>query len=258
MGGDGEQGGGDWKPQDKNDKPTTNPNPNSNPPIIPHPTAPPSNRQDIEAENQRRAIAEEMARLERERKERERKAREDRLRFERMMERLYGPDYACAPENGTPSANGHPQWADPNMEFFLSLEDGVKSNSLPLYGPPNTWVQRPDGKQWRHYGPDGKADVDLDYDEYNNRHPDLPKPHQHDWDEEKNRGEPHPPTVEIPDGAPALIPPQKPAPSPESQPDASNDFSVDELIPTILIIGGAIVLIYLGIPPDTVLGPGFA
>ena len=64
------------------------------------------------------------------------------------------------------------------------IEDETYEHSLPTEGEPNSEreLRDKDGvKQKRHYGPDGKADYDIDY-----RHPD-PKnthefPHRHNWD----------------------------------------------------------------------------
>lgn len=52
-------------------------------------------------------------------------------------------------------------------------------NNLPIYGPPNKTLQKPNG-DFRSYGPDGKAKTDTDYN-HPERHPDLPNPHAHDW-----------------------------------------------------------------------------
>lgn len=77
----------------------------------------------------------------------------------------------------------------------------INGASLPTVGVPNSRVKQPgpNGGQVRNYGPDGKAVRDFDY-EHKNHHPDLPSPHQHDWDwsKEKPRQPAKEPDVELP------------------------------------------------------------
>lgn len=62
------------------------------------------------------------------------------------------------------------------------------SKGLPTTGEPNTDQEllNPDGtvKQRRHYGPDGKAEKDIDYNHPGEK--DHKFPHEHDWDWSKN------------------------------------------------------------------------
>lgn len=76
------------------------------------------------------------------------------------------------------------------VKAFIDLEDIKPSftmlgtgtpNKLPTKGYPNTSVKTPDGKQERAFEPDGKAQKDTDYG-HPEHHPQLPSPHNHDWE----------------------------------------------------------------------------
>ncbi|WP_244817749.1 hypothetical protein [Caballeronia sp. Lep1P3] len=59
--------------------------------------------------------------------------------------------------------------------------DAIDVAGLPsLSGDPNSWVESGPGmkKQWRMFGPDGSAAVDIDFDSHHGQ----PNPHAHNWD----------------------------------------------------------------------------
>lgn len=62
-----------------------------------------------------------------------------------------------------------------------------KKHNLPTEGEPNSdqTIENEDGspKQTRHYGPDGKAEYDIDYNHPGKNHE---FPHKHTWDWSKN------------------------------------------------------------------------
>jgi hypothetical protein len=79
----------------------------------------------------------------------------------------------------TARSKGHPY---PKHKVDRSSKD------LPTTGEPNTSVDKlnPDGsiKQRRYYGPDGKAQEDIDYNHGGSKHT---FPHRHKWDWSKKK-----------------------------------------------------------------------
>lgn len=74
---------------------------------------------------------------------------------------------------------------------LVKSSQGLIVTSTSLYGDPNTTI-RVSKNTWRTYGPDGRALRDTDYDD---RHPDIGNPHDHDWtwdDDKPSRSEPKP------------------------------------------------------------------
>ncbi|MBQ9131761.1 MAG: RHS repeat-associated core domain-containing protein, partial [Clostridia bacterium] len=102
-----------------------------------------------------------------------------------------------APEEG---GDADDQSLPPDSES-LEPKEGDPPRSLPVDGEPNSDQELYDEKglkQKRHYGPDGKAEYDIDYRHSNgdNSH-DFPHKHVWDWNNPKNPRGPSIPFIEI-------------------------------------------------------------